>query len=523
VRSVRIFCLAAAFSLLGAVSAGAQPVLVLDGGEVRRADDPHLPRADLPEPPARSSGLRAAGRRARQGPTAPPPSRGPSFRVAIRDLFTSGQIDQAAYTRAKNAYNRLKRAYKKASGTRRVNLRAVLVEADDMSRRGFVAPSRLNAMSLTLERNQQWWTRGTIPRNGQRIEFAGSELIWQYYTNEGLQIQQLGNFGKANALWRDERQSELRALLDELIGLASDRNGALAFEYFFEFGGGEPPWTSGLSQATALQALARATDLTGDPKYRDVAMRGLGVFDQPPPSGVRVDGEVGPHYLIYTFNPELRVINAFLQSVIGLHDFAQLTGDQRAQGLYSSAEAQARVETPRYNTGVWSLYSLTRESDLSYHKLTRDFLRRLCDRVGAPVYCETAQAFTDQLEIDPEVAPVTRRVRGGKRAQLKFRLSKISRVGVTVLDASGRTVFATSAVVGYGEKSFTWSNPPVKGGSGYTLRVSAVDLAGNRGQTTTGPLRVLKGKRSRRPSGDDDDPQPSPDEPPVEPPSKSRR
>jgi hypothetical protein len=520
-RSTRIALLTCAFSLLAAGSAQAQPVLVLGAdGQVRRANDPHLPKADLPVPPKATPGALRASRRARQDPAAPP---SPAFRVRIRDLLNAGHLDQTAYSRAKNAYNRVKRAYKSATGTRKTNLRAVLIEADDMSRRGFVTPQRLNAMSLTLERNRQWWTTGSIPRHGQRIEFSGSELIWQYYAGEGIQIQQLGNFGKANALWRDEKATDLRALLDELISLSSDRAGAVAFEYFFEFGGGEPPWTSGLSQATALQALSRATDLTGDPKYRDIATRGLGVFEQPPPNGVRVDGEAGPHYLIYTFNPDLRVINAFLQSIIGLHDFAQLTGDPRAQSLYEAGEAQARAETPRYNTGAWSLYSLSRESDLGYHRLTRDFLRRLCDRLGTPVYCDTAKAFTDQLSIDPEIAPVTRRIRGGKPAQLKFRLSKISRVGVTVLDASGKTVFATSAVSGYGEKFFTWRTPPLKGGTGYTLRVSAVDLAGNRGQTTSGPLRILKGKKPRRPSSDDDGQPAEPTEPPVEPPSKSSR
>ncbi len=463
-RATRIALLTVAFSLLTAVSAQAQPVLVLDGGKVRRADDPDLPRADLPVPPRAS----AQARRARQDPAQPA---GPVFRTAIRTLLDTGQIDQASYDRAKNAYNGVKRAYKSApKGTRKTNLKAVLDEADDMSRRGFVAPSRLNAMSLTLERNRQWWTTGSLPRNGQRIEFSGSELVWQYYTNEGIQIQQLGNFGKANALWADEKETDLRSLLDELISLASDRGGAIAFEYFFEFGGGEPPWASGLSQATGLQALARATELTGDPKYRDVALRGLALFEQAPPNGVRVDGTAGPHYLIYTFNPDLRVINAFLQSVIGLHDFAQITGDQRAQGLFASAEAEARVETPQYNTGAWSLYSQARESDLGYHKLVRDFLRRLCDRIGAPVYCDTAQAFTDQLKIAPEVAPVTRRVRGGKPAQLKFRLSKISRVGVTVIDSAGRSVFATSAVAGYGEKFFTWSNAADRGGQLHAAR-----------------------------------------------------
>jgi hypothetical protein len=516
VLPIRIFLAALAFSLLAAGSAQAQPVLKLDDGKVRRVDDPHLPKADLPTPPKRSASVRAA----RQ--TATPPPAGPAFRVATRDLFTAGQIDQATYNRAKNAYNGVKRAYKSATGTRKTNLRAVLDEADDMSRRGFVTPSRLNAQTLTLERNRQWWTQGSIPRNGQRIEFAGSEVIWQYYTNVGLQIQQLGNFGKANALWRDKKEDDLRALLDELLSLSSDRGGALAFEYFFEFGGGQPPWASGLSQSTALQALTRATDLTGDPKYRDAAMRGLALFEQPPPNGVRVDGEAGPHYLIYTFNPDLRVINAFLQSIIGLYDVAQLTGDPRAGALYSAGEAEARVETPRYNTGNWSLYSQSRESDLSYHKLVRDFLKRLCDRTGTAVYCDTATAFTDQLKIAPQVAPLTRRVRGGKPAQLKFRLSKISRVGVSVIDSGGKTVFATSAVTGFGDKFFTWSKPPIAAGT-YTLRVSAVDLAGNRGQTTSGPLRVLKGKKPKRSSGDDGTKPPtSPDEPPVEPPSSPR-
>jgi hypothetical protein len=198
--------------------------------------------------------------------------------------------------------------------------------------------------------------------------------------------------------------------------------------------------------------------------------------------------------LIYTFAPDLRVINAFLQSIIGLYDYSQLTGDPRAQALYASGEAEARAEVPSYNTGSWSLYSPDRESDLSYHKLVRDFLNRLCDRTGQEVYCSTGQAFTDQLKIAPTVKPLTRRIRAGEPAKLEFQLSKISRVGVTVLDANGRTVFATSAVAGYGRRFYAWSKPPAAAGQ-YTLRVSATDLAGNHGQTVEGPLRVLAPRR----------------------------
>ena len=486
VRPLRAIPLALAFSLVLAGPASADSVLKLDSsGDVQRKNDRQLPAADNPKP-ARAK----AGARRRQAPT------GPSFRVALRDLLAGGHIDQATHDRAKNAYNGVKRAYKSASGVRKTNLRAVLGEADDMSRRGFVTPSRLPAQTLTLERNRQWWNEGSIPRNGQRIEFEGSELVWQYYTGEGIQLQMLGNFGKLNGLWREKRETRTRGLADELVALGSERGGNLAWEYYFEFGGGEPPWTSGLSQATAIQSLGRASDLLGDPRYRDAATRGLGVFEQPPPNGVRVDGEAGPHYLIYTFNPDLRVINACLQAVIGLHDFAQLTGDQRAQALFTSGEAQARAETPRYNTGAWSLYSQSRESDLGYHKLTRDFLQRLCDRLGTAVYCDTARAFTDQLSQAPTIAPLTRRIRGGKPAELKFRLSKISRVGLTVIDSRGRTVFATSAVAGFGDRFFTWTRTPTKAGL-YTLRVSATDLAGNRAPAAEGPLRVLKPTRKR--------------------------
>ena len=70
-------------------------------------------------------------------------------------------------------------------------------------------------------------------------------------------------------------------------------------------------------------------------------------------------------------------------------------------------------------------------------------------------------------------------------------------MGVTVLDGDGDKLLATSAVVGRGTRYFKWRTPPVRGGR-YTLRVSAVDLAGNRGDTAEGPLRVLKGKKRRR-------------------------
>ena len=63
------------------------------------------------------------------------------------------------------------------------------------------------------------------------MSFAGSQLVWQYYPGQGIQIQWLGTFGKANGLFQqDGRDDELRALLDEALGLAAARAGGIAWE-----------------------------------------------------------------------------------------------------------------------------------------------------------------------------------------------------------------------------------------------------------------------------------------------------
>ena len=55
--------------------------------------------------------------------------------------------------------------------------------------------------------------------DGQRVGFAGSQLVWQYYAGQGIEIQWLGTFGKANGYFLSGRADDARltALLDEWI------------------------------------------------------------------------------------------------------------------------------------------------------------------------------------------------------------------------------------------------------------------------------------------------------------------
>ena len=87
----------------------------------------------------------------------------------------------------------------------------------------------------------------------------------------------------------------------------------------------------------------------------------------------------------------------------------------------------------------------------------------------------------------------TTRLRGGKTGVLTYSLSKISSTAISVTAPSGKPVLSVSAgTVGYGKRTVSW-NVPRKAGI-YTVRISATDLAGNRG-SVTGTVEVLKPRK----------------------------
>jgi hypothetical protein len=392
-------------------------------------------------------------------------------------------------------------AWRPLSGTRQAELGAVIDNADVISSAGQLSASRLAAVFGTLDANRQWWTTGPLLSSGQRVSVGSSPLIWQYYPGQGIELQMLANFAKANALWSSGDNSALSDLMTALVALRADRGGWPAWEYYFRFDGGVPPWTSAISEGTAVQALARAGQRLHDQSLTTLGQQTLAAFQQAPPAGVRYDTPSGPFYLIYSFAPNQLVINAHLQAVIGLHDFAQITGDPVAQTLFQQGDAEAQVVLPHYDTGKWSLYDQTTESDLNYHQLVTTFLTNLCQRTKTPIYCDTASRFRAYMTQSPTVAALTRTLRSGAPGKLRFSLDKISRVSLTVLTTAGSAAFSTSAVVGHGTHFFTWSRPGRPGL--YRLRLRATDLAGNQSAPASARLQILPArkprKRSRRP------------------------
>jgi hypothetical protein len=393
-------------------------------------------------------------------------------------LYRTHTIPRAAYLAYSASFASALAAERRLHGTRATELEAVTENLHQIAAGGALTPSRLPVLFQTLERNRQWWTTGPLLSPGQRVEFSGSPLVWEYYAGQGIELQVLGTFGKADGLYTagPAEYPQLESLLAQMIPLAARRGGGLTWEYYFNFDGGAPPWTSAMSQATGLEALTRAYLATGNHYYLSVAHSALPILTAPPPVGVNVRTTLGIRYLQYSFAPGTAIINAFLQTLIGLYDYAHVSGDPQGAALFAAGDAEAGAEVPRYDTGAWSLYQPGVEDSLSYHTLVTGFLAQLCQLTAASVYCTTADHFQAYLTTPPALSLLSASALVRKPTTIRFRLSKYSHVGIVVVQGS-RTTFLTSADFGYGVHSF--SIPPLTRPGQYTVRLAATDLAGN--------------------------------------------
>jgi hypothetical protein len=425
--------------------------------------------------------------------------RGPSVSGALASLLRGGQISQSTYEEDLATYVGAKRALGALTGTRRSELAAVIANVQAMAAAGALSASRLAVTFLTLQRNRQWWTSESLLGGSQRVSFPGSQIVWEHYPGQGIEIQWLGTFGEGNAFFAAHEDTRLRALLAEVIPLAAQRAGGIAWEYMFGFDGGVPPWTSGLSQGTAVQLLARAYSRYKEPAYLTAARQALGIFQTPPPQGVRVVAPTGALYAQYSFAPRDRILNGFIQALVGLYDYTSISKDPLGLSLFQAGDDEARVLVPRYDTGAWSLYDQFGESSLGYHELLREFLQHLCERTrkGSPlgppaplsedgIYCTTAQHFAADLSTPPSISLLSKTLQGGTRAGVRISLSKISHVRLTVKRGS-LLVWSVSATVGGGRPRLLWPTPPA--GGSFSVTLTATDLAGNT-STATGTIAV---------------------------------
>jgi len=417
----------------------------------------------------------------------------PTVEASIRVAQLTGHISPALETSLRRDWTNANATVARLSGVRHDELAYVIGTVQALAASHMLTVERLRPTFLVLRTNTRFWAREPMPASGFRTSPDADPAVFQYYPGHGLQLQPLASWGRANAIagaclaalrsrtTRDRcRPGAMAKSLDRLTALGAQRNGYLAWEYYFAYGTGSPPWVSGMTQATAIQALSRGYRATGKERWRRAALKALGAFEQAPPTGVSVPAPGGRHYLLYSFAPGHLVFNGGLQAVIGLRDAAALLHSKRAEKLFELGERATRREVAEYDTGAWSLYSEHgTEATLNYHSLIAGFLTNLCDRVHRRVYCSAGERFK-HYEREPTkigIAPL-RKVRWDRTSTIRFSISKISTVKVRIWGTRGLSL-TRDLKVSRGVQTLSW-RPPGRGR--FKLRIEA--------QGPSGPLGV---------------------------------
>jgi hypothetical protein len=341
----------------------------------------------------------------------------------------------------------------------------------------YVSPRALTLFSM-LATNVDYLESHALPRT--RLDITDDDgVVYRWFAGRGFQFHPLANFGALNALVAAGNADGASTLAAALVARGVPKGAGLRWEYYFPFGRGRPPWTSGMAQAVAAQAFSKASVLLDDTSLLQVAGRAYAAV---PGVLVRQLAQ-GPWIRLYSFDGEV-VLNAQLQAIVSLLDYSDATGDPNAAALADSMSVAAEALLPRFDTGYWSLYELGgAEASLEYERYVTQLLVKLAQRTQDPVWVDAASRFTAYIKEPPQIvtppleAPVplypTPKDNYLDTATVTFTLSKRSRV---TLSAGGK---ATVAWLNRGTNKLVWNPGTLPPGS-YRGQLTAVDLAGNK-------------------------------------------
>jgi len=404
----------------------------------------------------------------------------------IDRAVAGGRIDDAEAADYRATTSAAVGVLPKLGSSRYRNLAAVLHQVAGFWK-GYDSPRGRTLFSM-LDFNVRWFASHWDRKAGTDVVDYADGTWYRAFPGIGFQFHPLENFGKLNNFVTQKNTAGAEQLAQSLLDRSVVRAGGLAWEYYFAFGGGRPPWISGMAQAVAAQAFARAGTLLTDPTLTAVSQRVYTTV-----SSLTRQAPTGPWIRLYAFSG-LTVLNAQLQTIVSLQDYATQTGDQAATALASELQSATVGLLPRFDTGYWSLYSLDGpEATLEYHKYVVRLLSTLAKRTQDPTLVTYAQRFSNDLREPPVVkegpAPgvIYPAPQDGFRdyARYVFWVSKRSTVRLLV-DHAGKPI-----VVQRGWHSILWSPGAIEPAV-YTPILHAVDVVGNASDTTLASVEVRR-------------------------------
>jgi peptidoglycan DL-endopeptidase CwlO len=231
------------------------------------------------------------------------------------------------------------------------------------------------------------------PKLGDSSVTDGTGAVYRFYRDHGYQFHPLASFARLNGLAVNGDEAAAARLAAALVASGVREGNALVWEYRFPYGG-PSVWRSGFAQAAGAQALARAGEVLGDQKLFAAARASFRAI----PRDLTLSVGGGEWIQEYSYS-DAAILNAQLQSIISLTEYARLSGNAQTAAFATSLDDTARSHIGSFDTGCWSLYALDgNPASLDYHSYHVRLLERLARDTQDAVWRETAARWRGYLD-----------------------------------------------------------------------------------------------------------------------------
>ena len=399
--------------------------------------------------------------------------------AAIGKALKSGRIDGPTAAAARGEIARAARLIRGLPAGRGTHVSVALSELAAFN--GRLTLPRVLALVGQLKANDDYFALHWAPADKTDITDADG-IVYRYFAGRCFELHPLADFGALNARIAAGDTDGTERLADALIARGVfQHGGGVGWEYYFDFSGGRAPWLSGMAQAVAAQAFARASTLVPDRQtaYMRAARNAYTLI----PRRMLTSVAAGPWIRLYAFQ-SLPVLNAQLQAVISLKDYAAAAEDSGAAALAMRMQNAAAATLPKFDTGYWTYYSLPREpSPVDYQKYVVQLLAKLASADPRFAAARTRiAAYTKQ--------PPAFMIANGGLGTLRIWVSKPSTVEVNTSAGPTRRVSLSGG----------WATLPGKEPKRtgiYNVRVTAVDWVGNRATFDALPIVRVAGTSAK--------------------------
>jgi hypothetical protein len=260
----------------------------------------------------------------------------PLERSALKALATS-RIDSGTAARGRAEVRRAVQLANSLPSGRRGHVAVALKEIASFA--GRMTQPRALMLIGELEANDDYFAQHFAPAPQTDITDEDG-VVYRYFAGRCFEFHPLANFGALNTRVAAGDAEGAKRLADALVARGVfQHDGGIGWSTF-PFGGGRAPWTSGMAQAVAAQALARTAALV--PEESTSLMGKARAAYQAIPSRLLTSVTAGPWIRLYSFT-SLPVTNAQLQAVISLRSYARRPRTPRRRRSRANATQRRRV------------------------------------------------------------------------------------------------------------------------------------------------------------------------------------